>query len=125
VRLDIICRHDLVDVEVDGRHTLINRFWNPQGDRFGVWAEDGPLTVRGVVVRPLREYVPHGALRSPEPRPAQQNGISIPQPICSNQPIDLPATDVFRDLTRRGFRNLGRRLAISANPVPLPEGLSD
>ena len=53
VRLDIICRHDLVDVEVDGRHTLINRFWNPQGDRFGVWAEDGPLTVRDLVIRPL------------------------------------------------------------------------
>jgi hypothetical protein len=26
VRLDIICRHDLVDVEVGGRYTLINRF---------------------------------------------------------------------------------------------------
>ena len=53
MRLDIICRHDLVDVEMDGRHTLINRFWNPQGDRFGVWAEDGPLTVRDLVIRPL------------------------------------------------------------------------
>ena len=73
VRLDIICRHDLVDVEVDGRHTLINRFWNPRGDRFGVWAEDGPLTVRDVVVRPLLEHVPSGALRSPEPRSAQPN----------------------------------------------------
>lgn len=53
VRLDIICRHDLVDVEVDGRYTLINRFWNPQGNRVGVWAEDGPLTVRDLVIRPL------------------------------------------------------------------------
>ena len=61
VRLDIICRHDLVDVEVNGRHTLINRFWNPRGDRFGVWVEDGTLTVRDLVIRPLSPMKKAGA----------------------------------------------------------------
>jgi len=66
VRLDIICRHDVVDVEVDGRHTLSNHFWNPKGNRLGIWVEDGTLLVRDVVIRPLLEHTPPGALRPPE-----------------------------------------------------------
>lgn len=53
LRLDIICHHDIVDMEVEGRHTLVNRYWNPRGDRFGVWAENGAITVRDLVIRPL------------------------------------------------------------------------
>ncbi|MCX6906669.1 MAG: hypothetical protein NTY01_01360, partial [Verrucomicrobia bacterium] len=66
VRLDIICRHDVVDVEVDGRHTLANHFWNPKGNRLGIWVEDGALLVRDVTIRPLLEHTPPGALRPPE-----------------------------------------------------------
>ncbi|WP_165223564.1 LamG-like jellyroll fold domain-containing protein [Aquisphaera insulae] len=66
IRLDLVCRHDIVDVEVDGRHTLVNRYWNPAGDALGVWAEGGSLVVRDVVIRPLVEHVPAGALRGPE-----------------------------------------------------------
>jgi hypothetical protein len=66
VRLDAICRHDIVDVEVDGRHTLVNRFWNPRGSRLGIWVEDGSLVVRDVTIRPLLEHMPSGALRPPE-----------------------------------------------------------
>ena len=66
VRLDVICRHDIVDVEVDGRHTLVNRFWNPKGNHLGIWVEDGALLVRDVTIRPLLEHTPPGALRPPE-----------------------------------------------------------
>ncbi len=66
VRLDIICRHDLVDVEIDGRHTLVNRFWNPKGDRLGIWVEGGSLEACDVVIRPLLDHVPPGALRPAE-----------------------------------------------------------
>lgn len=66
VRLDIICRHDIVDVEVAGRHTLANRFWNPAGNRLGIWVEEGALEIRDVAIRPLLEHVPPGALRAPE-----------------------------------------------------------
>ena len=52
VRLDIICRRDVVDVEVDGRHTLANHFWNPSGDKLGVWVEEGALLVRDVAIWP-------------------------------------------------------------------------
>jgi hypothetical protein len=55
-----------VDVEVDGRHTLANHFWNPKGNRLGIWVEDGTLLVRDVTIRPLLEHVPPGALRPPE-----------------------------------------------------------
>jgi hypothetical protein len=66
VRLDVVCRHDIVDVEIDGRHTLVNRFWNPKGDHLGVWVEGGTLVVRNVRIRPLLEHVPPGGLRAPE-----------------------------------------------------------
>ncbi len=54
-RFDIICRHDIVDVEVGGQHTLVNRFWNPQGNRLGIWVEGGTLLVRDVTVCPIPE----------------------------------------------------------------------
>lgn len=66
VRLDVICRHDIVDVEVNGQHTLANRFWNPKGNKLGIWVEDGSVAVRDVTVRPLLQHVPPGALRQPE-----------------------------------------------------------
>ncbi len=66
IRLDVICRHDIVDVEVDGRHTLANYFWNPKGDKLGIWVEEGTLLVSDVVIRPLLEHTPPGALRPPE-----------------------------------------------------------
>ncbi len=54
-RLDIICRHDIVDVEVGGQHTLVNRYWNPVGNRLGIWVEGGTLLVRDVTICPLLE----------------------------------------------------------------------
>jgi beta-fructofuranosidase len=64
--LDIVCTHDLVDVEINGRHTLINRYWNPKGDRLGIWVEGGTLTVKDATIRNLLEHTPPGALRPPE-----------------------------------------------------------
>lgn len=53
VRLVIVCIGDLVDVEINGQHTLANRFWNPPGTSLGVWVEAGEIEVRDVSVRPL------------------------------------------------------------------------
>lgn len=53
IRLDIVCRRDLVDVEVDGRHTLVNRYWNPKGDALSLWVEGGSLRVVDLVVGPI------------------------------------------------------------------------
>jgi len=64
--LDIVCTHDLVDVEINGRHTLINRYWNPKGDRLGIWVEGGTLSVKDATIRNLLEHTPPGALRAPE-----------------------------------------------------------
>jgi hypothetical protein len=66
VRLDVICRHDVVDVEVDGRHTLANYFWNPKGNKLGIWVESGTLLVRDVTIRPLLEQFAPGSIRQPE-----------------------------------------------------------
>ncbi|MCX7007555.1 MAG: hypothetical protein NTY53_09970, partial [Kiritimatiellaeota bacterium] len=65
VRLDVICRHDVVDVEVDGCHTLANYYWNPKGDQLGIWVEEGAVLVSDVIIRPLLERFAPGALRSP------------------------------------------------------------
>ena len=66
VRLDVICRHDLIDVEIGGRHTLINRFWNPKGNRLAIWVAGGAISVRDLTIRGLLEHTPPGALRPPE-----------------------------------------------------------
>jgi len=55
LRLDIICRHDLVDVEIDGRHTLANRYWSPKGGRLYLWVEKGSATFRKLQIQPLIE----------------------------------------------------------------------
>ncbi|TAN35656.1 MAG: hypothetical protein EPN23_10815 [Verrucomicrobia bacterium] len=66
VQLDVICRHDVVDVEVDGRHTLAGYFWNPKGNKLGIWVEGGTLLVRDVTIRPLLEQFAPGAIHTPE-----------------------------------------------------------
>jgi len=53
--LDVVCRHDIVDVEIGGRRTLVNRDWDPQGDRIYLVAEGGSVTFRNIVIRPLLE----------------------------------------------------------------------
>jgi sucrose-6-phosphate hydrolase SacC (GH32 family) len=76
VRLDVICRHDVVDVEVDGRHTLANHFWNPDGNRLGVWVEDGALLVRDVTIRPLTDRY--------EPYPGWRKARQVNNPLALN-----------------------------------------
>lgn len=65
VKLDIVLTHDIVDVEVNRCHTLANRFWNPNGNRLGVWVEGGSIMIQDVVIRPLLEHTPPGALKPP------------------------------------------------------------
>jgi hypothetical protein len=51
--IDIVCRRDIVDVEIGGRRTLIQRYWNPGGDRIYLFAEGGDVRFEGVRICPL------------------------------------------------------------------------
>jgi hypothetical protein len=53
--IDIVCRRDIVDVEIGGRRTLIQRYWNPGSDRIYLFAEGGDVRFEGVRVCPLVE----------------------------------------------------------------------
>lgn len=55
VQVEIICRHDIVDVEINGRRTLANRYWDTKGDRVSLWVEKGGATFRNLQIRPLVE----------------------------------------------------------------------
>jgi hypothetical protein len=55
LRLEIICRHDIVDVEIDGRRTVANRYWDPHGDRLYLWAKEGLASFANLQIRPLTE----------------------------------------------------------------------
>ncbi len=63
--VDIIVRHDILDVELVGFRTLTTRFWNPGGDRIRLFVENGSVTFRNVRIRRLAEsYVPYPARHS-------------------------------------------------------------
>jgi hypothetical protein len=51
--IDIVCRRDIVDVEIGGRRTLIQRYWNPGSDRIYLFAEGGDVRFEGVRICPL------------------------------------------------------------------------
>jgi hypothetical protein len=53
--IDIVCRRDIVDVEIAGRRTLIQRYWNPGSDRIYLFAEGGDVRFEGVRICPLVE----------------------------------------------------------------------
>ena len=55
LHLEIICRHDLVDLEIDQRRTLANRYWDPTGDCLEFTVEKGAATFGDVEIRPLVE----------------------------------------------------------------------
>lgn len=65
ITLDIIMTHDVIDIEINGRHTLANRFWNPFGQRLGLWVEGGSLLIKDITIRPLLQKTPSGAIQSP------------------------------------------------------------
>ena len=51
--IDIVCRRDIVDVEIGGRRTMIRRYWNPGSDRIYLFAEGGRVRFEGVRISPL------------------------------------------------------------------------
>jgi len=53
--IDIVCRRDIVDVEIGGRRTLIRRYWNPTGDCIYLFAEGGSVEFQDVRIRPIVE----------------------------------------------------------------------
>ncbi len=60
LQIDIVCRHDIVDVEMNGEHTLANRYWNPEARRLAIWVEGGTITVQDLVVRPWSDRTSPG-----------------------------------------------------------------
>ena len=58
--VDIIVRHDILDAEIDGKRSLVTRFWNPVADRLCFFAERGAVTFRNIRVSPLTDiYKPY------------------------------------------------------------------
>jgi hypothetical protein len=53
LHVEIICRRDIVDVEIAGRRTLANRYWDEKADRLWLWVDKGSATFRNLQVRPL------------------------------------------------------------------------
>lgn len=53
--VDIVCRHDILDAEIGGRRTLVNRYWDPEGDCLYLGAEQGAVSFSDIVIRPLEE----------------------------------------------------------------------
>lgn len=59
-KIDLIARHDILDAEVAEFRSVTTRFWNPDGDRIRLSAENGAVTFRNIVIRPLEEaYQPY------------------------------------------------------------------
>jgi hypothetical protein len=64
--VDIIVRHDVLDVEVRGTRSMVTRFWNPSADRVRFISEGGPVTFRNLRVSPLSEaYKPYPCWNRP------------------------------------------------------------
>ena len=55
IRLDIICRHDILDAEINGHRTIVNRYWDADGSRVYLTADRGDVTFRKIEIRPLVE----------------------------------------------------------------------
>ena len=53
VKLDIVMKDDIIDVEVDGRRTVVNRTYEQKGNFLWVYAKHGKVSFRSIVVRPL------------------------------------------------------------------------
>jgi hypothetical protein len=58
--VDIVVRHDMLDVQIDGRRALVTRFWNPAADRLTFFALGGQVTFRNLRISPLEApYKPY------------------------------------------------------------------
>lgn len=53
--LDIVLKHDIVDVCIDNRRTIVTRCWNPRGDRLLLFAQGADVAFDAIEIRPLSE----------------------------------------------------------------------
>ncbi len=73
VKLDIIVRHDLIDVEINGARALTNRYWAPRCDRLRFSVEGGSAEFRNIRVRPLQGgYEPYPGWKDAQPHGIQR-----------------------------------------------------
>jgi len=56
--LDIICNHDIVDAEIAGCQTLVNRYWNTEGKYLSITVNRGEVIFRNIIIRPLVKSLP-------------------------------------------------------------------
>ena len=55
VKLDIICRHDIIDTEINGRTTTANRYWDKEADCIYLVSKKGTVMFHNITIRPLIE----------------------------------------------------------------------
>ena len=53
--LDIICNHDIIDAEIGGCQTLVNRYWDTEGKNLSLIVDKGEVIFRNIIIRPLVE----------------------------------------------------------------------
>ena len=59
-RLDIVCRHDIVDAEIGGCRTVAARFWDPGAERIRLAARGGEVIFRDIRIRRVTDtYTPY------------------------------------------------------------------
>lgn len=61
VSVDIVIRHDIIDVEIGRFRNITTRYWNPDCDRISLFSDGGKVTFKNIRVRRVIEnYKPYG-----------------------------------------------------------------
>lgn len=74
--IDLIVRHDIIDVQIGEFRALTTRYWNPLGDRLRLFVEGGAVEMRSIKVRPLVEHY--------EPYPGWREARKNADPLALN-----------------------------------------
>ena len=55
IKLDIVMKGDIIDVEINGKRTIVNRVYEQNGSFLWLYAKHGKVSFRSVKVCPLSE----------------------------------------------------------------------
>jgi hypothetical protein len=77
-KIDLVARHDILDVEIAAFRSVTTRFWNPDGDRLRLFVEGGAVSFRNIRIRPLKgTYEPYPGWSRPRASRRQGRAASF------------------------------------------------
>lgn len=94
--VDIVARHDILDAEIDGKRSVVTRYWNPAGNGIRLFADGGAVSFRNIQIRPLKEpYRPYPGwvMTPPAPAPVAAPAIAPPDELVLNYHLMHPGGD--------------------------------